>query len=389
MRKLLFWLILISIPVGVFSQTFGKINTRLTEGLYSLQFSYQEGGVFDTNDFVAGDNAAGMPINHHQALSIRLAKQTTGIKAWEQVYSYPRYGVGIFMADFRSRELGQPISCFGFLTGPFFRTGPFSLNYDLAIGLAFHWNKYDPIANPYNKAIGSTINSHIEAGIGAELEMSKRLTAGAGFGVTHFSNGGITPPNRGINTSFWKFNLRYELYHQGTIRPRQLIEKIKILDEWVVAGYTGFKNMEIPVSIEPGMRTPTIPVYACGLIGTYHRRINYKSKFGAGMVIGYNGIINPQYENVGDTVYLIRKPDIRRIEVSVFPSYELVFNKLTLLIQAGFYLYRPELIRSSPVFYQRLGVRYDLTDHYFVALQLRARSFDTAEIIEWTLGYRF
>jgi hypothetical protein len=389
MKILIALFLLILAPVRLLPQSFENLKDRLSESKYSLQFSYQAGGVFNTNDFVAGKNAAGIPIDSHQALSVRLAKQTTGSKTWEQLYSYPRYGIGLFMADFKSKELGQPISCFGFLTGPFFRIGPFSLNYDLAMGLAFHWNRYDPVNNPFNNAIGSVINSHIEGGIGAEIKLFHRVTAGAGYGLTHFSNGGITPPNRGINTFFWKYNIRYELYKGNAARPRYKVIRYKPTMEWAIAGYTGFKYMEIPITVEPTKKQPTIPVYAIGMIGTWHLQAGYKSKLGAGFALGYNGIINPQFETMADTVYLIRKPDKRRLEISVFPSYELVFNKFSLIVQAGFYLHRNDLIKSSPVFYQRLGFRYDFTDHLFGALQLRARDFDTAEMIEWTLGYRF
>jgi hypothetical protein len=389
MRLFHFLILLIFAAGPLQSQSPGGLRTRLTEGRYSFQLAYQQGGVFDTNDFVAGKNATGLPIDRHQAVSVRLAMQTTGSREWEQLYAWPRYGIGLFMADFRSREVGRPISCFGFLTGPLFRTGPFSLNYDLAIGLAFHWNEYDPVTNPFNTAIGSVINSHIEAGIGAEFELSDRLTAATGLGVTHFSNGGITPPNRGINTSFWKFSMRYELYDREAIRVKHPIKPFKPVNEWTLAGYAGFKNMEVPVTVEPTRKAPTVPIYAGGIIGSYHRLVDRKSKFGAGLVVGYTGLINPRFDFTADTVYLNRKPDPRRIEISAFPSYELVFNKFSLLIQAGFYLYRHEYIRSSPIFYQRLGFRYDFSRHHFAALHLRARNFNTAELLEWTLGYRW
>ncbi|MFA5815857.1 MAG: acyloxyacyl hydrolase [Bacteroidales bacterium] len=389
MRILFVLLLLIITPVDLRPKALVTLKNGLSDGRYSLQLSYQHGGVFATNEFLSGLNAAGVPIDSHQAFSVRVAKQTTGTNLWEQLYAYPRYGIGFFTADFKSEELGQPISVFGFLTGPFFRIRHFSLTYDFAIGLAFHWNKYDPLTNPYNIAIGSAINSMVEAGIGAEVRVFPRVNTGAGFGLTHFSNGGITLPNRGVNNSFWKLSLRYELYSDDPIKPRNRIEKFKDVNEWIIAGYTGFKNAEIPVTVKPMQKQPSVPVYAIGIFGIYHRQLDYKSKIGAGIEFGYNGLVNPQFETVADSLHLIRKPDIRRLEFSIFPSYELTFNKLSLFVEAGFYLYRNELIKISPVFYQRVGIKYYFTDHIFAAIQIRARSVAKAVMIEWTMGYRF
>jgi hypothetical protein len=356
---------------------------------YSLQLAYQRGGVFGTNEFLSGLNAAGVPIDFYQTLSVRVSKQTSGTKLWEQLYAYPRYGAGVFIADFKSAELGKPVSVFGFLTGPFFRLKHFSLTYDIALGLAFHWNKYDPVGNPYNIAIGSAINSMVEAGIGAEMRVLPRLNAGIEAGLTHFSNGAIILPNRGVNNHFYKYSLRYDLFSDDPIKPRGHIEKFSGANEWILAVYSGFKEAEVPVAVIPGKKLPTLPVYAVGFFGIYQRQLDYKSRLGAGFEFGYNGLINPIFDTLSDSPRLIRKPDIRRVELSIFPSYELAFNKFSLFVQAGIYLYRHELIKISPTFYQRVGAKYYFTDHFFAAIQIRARSVAKAVMIEWTMGYRF
>ncbi|MCX6225762.1 MAG: acyloxyacyl hydrolase [Bacteroidia bacterium] len=376
-------------PITLQSQSLTPVRNWVSDGRYSIQFSYQAGGVYKTNEFLSGKNAAGATVDSYQALSVRLARQTIGTKLWEQVYSYPRYGIGFVMGDFNFKELGKPMAVFGFLTGPVFRIKQFSLNYDYGIGLAFHWNKYDPVTNPYNIAIGSAINGMVEGGLAAEARIFHRVNISAGYGLTHFSNGGMTLPNKGVNNHFWKFGFRYELYSDNPIKPRGRIQKFKGGNEWLLAGYTGFRNADIPVAIKPDEKPPTIPVYAMGIFVTYHRKLDYRLKFGAGVHFGYNGLIQPQFEYVEDSAHLIRKPDIRRLEFSVFPSCELPFNRFSLLVEAGFSLYRNELLFNGPAFYQRLGFRYYFTDHIFAAVQLRARKFGKAEMIEWLIGYRF
>lgn len=397
MRSLVLLLIFFLASSTLHPQSAPPLNKRLSANLYSIQFSYQRGGIFRTNDFVSGKNSGGVPLNYYDGLSFRLAKQTTGTKLWEQVYGYPLYGIEFLTGDFKTEELGKPMAVLGFLSGPFFRIRHFSFGYNLGLGLAFHWNKHNPRTNPNNIAIGSDINAMVDAGVAAEVMVLPRVNLSAGYGLTHFSNGGITLPNKGLNTHFWKAGLRYELYSGNPPRAGSPIEKFKDVNEWLLAGYTGFRNALIPDSAElyrepitvPLREQPTIPVFSMGIIATYHRQLDYKSKLGAGFQIGYNGLVDPSFEWDGDSVRLNRKPDIRRLELHLFPSYELTINKICIMVEAGFSVHRDELIRSGPDFFQRLGFKYYLTDQVFAAVHIRARKFGKADMIEWSVGYRF
>ena len=43
-----------------------------------------------------------------------------------------------------------------------------------------------------------------------------------------------------------------------------------------------------------------------------------------------------------------------KISLSIFPSYELVINKMSVIIQPGFYVIRKKSTNREPVAYQRL-----------------------------------
>jgi len=389
MRTLLVIFVLILSPVDLRPQSTAGPGNWLPVGHYSLQLSWQGGKVLQVNPFLRGINAAGVPIDNYQVLSVRLARQTTGTKTWEQLYRFPRCGLGMFMADFGSWELGRPLSVFGFLNGPISRSPHFSLTYELAMGISFNWNYYDPVTNPYNISTSTPVNSMVEAGIGAEIRLLSKLNAGIEAGFNHFSNGAIALPNRGLNGAFIKPSLRYDLYSGDPARIRKTVEKFKRVNEWILACYTGINKSAIPLKVQPVQKHPTEPVFAMGIFGIYHRHLDYKSKIGGGIEFGYIGLINPQYRNYINGLHVNRKPDIRRLDLSIFPSYELVFDRFSLFAQAGFYLYRNELISKSPFFYQRLGFRYYFTDHWFGAIQVRAHHFMVAEMTEWTMGYRF
>ena len=77
-----------------------------------------------------------------------------------------------------------------------------------------------------------------------------------------------------------------------------------------------------------------------------------------------------------------------KIQISIYPSYELVIDKLSVIIQPAFYIYRKNFKDQSPVFHQRIGIKYHLSDNIFAGITLRDYSFHVSDFIEWTIGYR-
>jgi hypothetical protein len=77
-----------------------------------------------------------------------------------------------------------------------------------------------------------------------------------------------------------------------------------------------------------------------------------------------------------------------KLQLSIYPSYELVVNKMSLILQPAFYLYRKYTKEASPLFHQRIGLKYQFTDHFFAGIILRDYSFHVSDFIEWTFGYR-
>jgi hypothetical protein len=97
---------------------FGQVDsTGFREGKVwkhtSLQADYQKGYVFATNDFVRGINVESDRIYGFQTFSLKLSSQSDGEKLWEQLYKYPDWGIGIYMADFfNPKEIGRPLALY-------------------------------------------------------------------------------------------------------------------------------------------------------------------------------------------------------------------------------------------------------------------------------------
>lgn len=357
--------------------------------LWALQFVYQNGYVFATNPFLKGVNAETEKIKAYQAFSVKLSVQTTGHKPWQQLYNYPQYGVGLYVADFYNpEEIGVPIALFGFFNAPFKRWEKFTFNYEIGFGATFNWKAYNPVTNQYNVAIGAGESFLIDAGLNLEYLLTKRFELAAGFSLTHFSNGALRKPNFGINTFAPKVSLTYNFFDKSLFIS-QPIKKFMPENEWLIAVYGGMKNV-----IFDSVTLPILEKYeglyfpVVGISGTFNRQLSYKSKIGFGATLSYNGAVNAQAAVDNNELDAIDGKFSDKILLSIYPSYELVINKASLIIQPAFYIYRKKLINQSPVFHQRIGLKYHITNHIFLGITLVDYKFHVSDFIEWNVGYR-
>ena len=96
-------LILIPFQVKSQSETLVPASRKQAKNI-ALQVVYENGYVFATNPFLRGINSAATKIDDVQTFSLKLSHQTSGTKQWEQLYRYPEYGIGLYVADFFNPE---------------------------------------------------------------------------------------------------------------------------------------------------------------------------------------------------------------------------------------------------------------------------------------------
>lgn len=353
------------------------------------EFRLDVGNILPTNDFVRPQNTD-LDGAHYFGYSLRLAKQTTGDKLWHQIYGYPEYGIGVYSAVFTNTKLlGNPIAVYGFFNAPFIKVNRLSLNYELGLGLTFNWNDLNTVSNPNNVAISTDKSVYIDAGISLKYLMSKRLSFELGYGFTHFSNGRLKMPNKGLNTGATKIGLSYVL-NDGPIRYQSQIKPaFSGHYEWIISGYGGSRNvLYVGTNVDPTNQMKGLNYVVFGLSNTFNRQINYKSKIGFGFTMEYNGSQNSQIIVEGGNLDELDQHFERHLALSIYPSYELVIDRLSLVIQPGFYLYRKKSADMTPEYYQRIGVKYYFTKNIFLGINLRAYNFYQSDFIEWTIGHR-
>jgi len=382
-------LISISLPSQAQTDSVGNHKNRIWKNS-SLQGVYQKGYVFATNDFLKGTNIEANRINAFQTFSLKFSTQTTGDKLWQQLYNYPHWGIGLYIADFYNpEEIGIPFALFGFFNAPFIRWEKLQFNYEIGFGATFNWKSFSPLTNQYNIAIGAGQSFMIDAGMNLQYNLTDRIELISGFSLTHFSNGALKKPNFGINTIAPKIGIKYN-FHKHPSFEKQEVPEFSRKNEWLLSGFGGTKNVifdKANVDVLEKYEGVFFPVF--GLSAGYNRQISYKSKIGFGMTISYDGSVNAQVAIEENELDPVDSPFIDKVQLSIYPSYELVINKLSITLQPAFYIYRKEFANQSPAFFQRIGFKYYLSDNLYMGVILRDYAFHVSDYIEWTIGYRF
>lgn len=367
-----------------------RLDSFFTTTPILIEGKFSPGKVFPTNDFVRGQNFSGDTIDEYTSFSLLLLKQTTGDKLWEQLYNYPVYGIGIYTASFKeTSELGNPIAVFGYFSAPFVRRQRLTFNYELGLGLTFNWNSFNPVSNPNNTAISEEQSVYIQAGLSLQYQLFKRFSVGAGYSLYHFSNGHLKAPNQGLNMQALEFNMRYQVNKVSYSFIKNPVPEYEKHYEWDISLFGGAQNVIYTgndVDIITKYEGLNFPVF--GMNNTISRAVSYKSKIGLGFSVGYNGALNAQFAVDNGELDEVDLPFGDHFTLSVYPSYELMIDRLSVIVQPGFYLYRKKTADLTPVFYQRIGMKYYFWKDYFAGISLRAYQFHVSDFIEWHVGRR-
>jgi hypothetical protein len=354
----------------------------------TLLASYQQGRVLPTNDFVKGNNIQHLPINSFRAISLQLSRQTTGEELWEQLYNFPRYGVGIYTAQFiHTSELGRPVAIYGTFSIPLHRWKNISLNSDIGLGISFNWESFGE--DNYNIALGSEVSGYVDGGLTLEYKLKNGILINVGTSFTHFSNGALKIPNLGINAFAPEIGLGINLTRSAKEFEYQVVPEYQKQSEFYISFFTGWEN-ELDLSLDVDSITKNKGVYypAFGLSAMFNRQISYKSKFGIGLMVDYLGAANTTITVKNGKLEGNNASFYEGLELSIFPSYELVINRISVILQPGFYLYRTKYPYPTPIFYQRIGLEYNILKDISLGINMHAHRFSIADYIEWTVGYR-
>jgi len=397
--------ILILLIALISSTLYATDTTKVKKDRYnkSLRLFYQAGSVLPTNNFLKGDNKSGKPVDYFQSFSLQYGVDTDGRKLWQQLYGYPTWGFAFYAVNFfNPEELGTPSAIYAFINAPIIkRFKNWSINYEVGFGLTYNWKPFNLNTNPYQYAIGSSNTVFIDAGLNADVNLGKHFNLTAGFTFTHFSNGATKVPNMGINLFAPRVGLKYQF------KPRKefIVNEIPdYKDNWEYIALFAASSKQLGFQVTDNADTTYVAeTYGVFTFSTgVNRQISHKIKFGAGADFSYDGSYNSyiSYQN-NKTTGRLNAGTNNKLAIGIYGAFELVVNKLSVVIQPGWYIYREDWqVPESPSqgiaiprrkpggSYQRIGLKYHIFDNIFAGINVRAYDFSIADYIEWNIGYR-
>ena len=296
----------------------------------------------------------------------------TGV-SWRKLYNFPDYGISYNYKSYHNTEqLGSSHSLTGFYQMPFLPKGRFfNFGFKGFAGMGFFTKKYDPVTNPLNKAISSTINISAEVRLYGKIRIEP-LFFEYSIGLNHFSNGLVKAPNLGINVLNNSFSIGYELEEKLPYEKlrRQKITKDENHEFWAVTS-VGMKEIDL------GSRK-----YVFSSISiNYSKYITKINKLG----IGFDFLNDPSLTPIAyEKYYYLGKPDLN-FRYGINLHNEFMFGKTGFFVAYGKYL-RESSYYSSPWYY-KAGFKYYYRNFIGIVL-IRAIPLFRADVVEFGLGYR-
>ena len=313
--------------------------------------------------------------DHFTAFELSVEKQTFGKKEWHQLYKYPQIGISLWHSQLaNSPTLGNATAIFPYINFPLVKGKVLNFNFRFGTGLGYLSKCFDRTDNYKNIAIGSHLNAHFNLLFDLKLRVSSNINFSAGFDFAHFSNGAFKIPNLGINVPTLNLSLSY-LFNKTPIKYiKHELLPITNKNEYLFVVNTGLKEI-YPIG---GKK---FPVFDLSL--GYNRKINHKSKIGLGLDFFY---ISSNLQSLKSDTTFNQKNKYQIIRPGINLAYELLFSKLSLIIQMGGYIYARD--NSDGYFYNRLSLRYPVYKNIFLNLALKTH-FAKADFIELGIGYKF
>jgi hypothetical protein len=312
-----------------------------------------------------------LAVSHPTGFELNVQRQTTGAAAWHGWYKYPKVGLALVYYDYHNPVLGQSYAATAYISKPFLRTRRQDLSFRLGTGLAWFTNPFDLQTNRKNTIVSSALNATLQLRLEYDYALSEHLGLLLGVALNHYSNGATTKPNFGVNLPSVVVGLNY---HQQRPAPTVAYLAPEPADVghnfWLVSGSLGYKQLDVGDYTKYLVGSVTV---AAG------RRFNRKSN----LLVGLEGfddrsLLAAQKDTARNQSNLV---DVKK--AGVFVGHELLFGRLAFVSHLGFYVYNP--YKSSSVYYERLGLKYQFTNVLFGAIDLKVHR-GTADVIEFKIG---
>jgi hypothetical protein len=340
--------------------------------------------------FINSIDENGKPFNTTNAISIEYGWQTLGGEEWHQVCNYPIVGVGAkYMYVIGRNEMGDPFSVYGFFNGNFFRTKSLRLTSKIAAGIAYGFTIFDPNDQLPNDLLGSKLNFFTELGVGLDLRLYNSLYIEPGLRFSHYSNGNMYKPQKGVNISSYSLTVRSNLQQNKETYSSIPLSKNRKKHE--VLTYVGMATRQVDFIDNDSFtyhETYGLHYLMANLHCGYNYALTRRYKVGLGFDIIYDGT-NGQIELAKTRIPTKSAiPNNQKIGLMTCITGESTIAHLSFFISLGYMVALHQFEGTTPRIEQRVGLKYHILPNLFAGVNVRAYKFQYAKAMEFNVGYR-
>lgn len=342
------------------------------EGKYTVDAHYFYGNIIPHRKSIQHLITA-----HPEGVVLSVSRKTFGKKEWEQSYNYPDYGFSFHYQNMKNETLGDMYGLYGHYSFYFLKR---NLMFRIGQGVAYNTNPYDKESNFRNYAYGAHVMPTTYFMLNyTKPDLWEGIGVQAGMIFIHHSNASAKAPNTSTNTFGMNVGLNYTFDRS---EENQYIKQIDTTNynqpiKFNFAFKGGFCESDI---IGSGQK----PYYA--LSAYADKRWSRKSAFQLGAEVFWPEYLKEfiKYKAVAyPEEHVDANADYRK--VGVFVGHELFINKISIEAQIGYYVYSP--FNSTGKMYQRIGMKYYISDKIFSTLGLKTHAAK-AEVMEFGVGVR-
>jgi len=335
----------------------------------AVEFNYHPGFIMPHNksiDYMTKENTS--------AFNINLIKQTNGEEPWQKIYHNPRIGYGFYHGTLGNNNVyGKSYSLYSFFEGPCWNyQNDFMLNYRLSYGVSYISKTFNLYDNYNNIAIGSNLNIHFSLMLNAALSITEKLTFVSGLNFTHFSNGKVKSPNKGLNVVSGSAGLRY-LFSPVNYKKNSKVKipPVKDKNSFSIFWAHGVKDFN---------RFSKSKYYISSLTVNFEHKYKQWGRYGIGTDVFYDNSLKNfiKDETKADNL------NSKLFRLGIHGSHDFIVGNFALSLQLGYYVYSKIFYITN--LYSRVGIKYNMHKNWQAKISLKSHNAN-AEFIEFGIGY--
>lgn len=359
-----------------------------------VSIKYTGGRVMKSNESVDGENR----IPYAQYMEAKFGFSSLGNRWKDIAYGMPYYGIGVGLYDFNRRDLGRPLSVYlyhGALLYNF--SSALQLKYEWNLGTSFHWKTHDPVKNPRNNCMGSSVNVYFAGNLYLNWILSKHWDLNVGISVNHVSNGATKMPNEGLNTFGAYIGVTYNFDRDRVLREYNPFITIPRFRRRFVSDVTvhGTKRQRsLPISVTKLSSTHIHHNFlVLGVNYALMHMPGYKYRYGVGLDGIYDESADFSARKIGETANGDEIVDINygktgnRFAVGLSLRGDMVLPKYSVSAQVGYNVVHNN--KYDKRFYQTISVKIPFWKGLYGSFSVRSKNISKSQYLLFGMGYFF